>query len=620
MNFELSTLKRRIPRAIVCGLGRLWSSVYQPWRRFWFEPADPTPLAVMRILFGGMLLYTHIVWGLNLEGFFGSSGWQGETLVRTLQSDQFVWSFWWWIPHGLHLTAHVTCLAILALFMLGAFTPVTSVLAYLITVSYACRAPMANYGLDQINGLAALYLAIGPSGRTLSIDRYRQRYRLARKQLTQGLDPVVPPVGPSARANLALRLVQVHLCVIYVFACLSKLQGESWWNGTAIWQVVSNLEYQSRDVTWLAWYPWLVNLLTHATIAWEMTFWALVWRPRLRPFVLLAGTAIHLGIGAFMGMWTFGLAVIFAYVAFLPGETLAAIVRRIAQAMAQALRSRGLELASSASSSKRAAWFALGLAWPDAPPPGEHEATPEAAPAEEPLLVPAPAAADVLADTDSAIETEPAIETVFEAPRPLQHHATAAVPRLDESGASAGRQNLLPARPSVLLVEGRLKRQAEVQEYFLKHGFRCHVASELHQARSLLSVIDFDVLVVTSSWFSDDDVAAFHDGLVGGGPALPASVFLLGTIHQQADQRFQETPRHRVLAGSLSLRELRLLVLEVLGLPEESLRPMSARHSRSKNGRHPASAPDPTPKIEDSPQPPPSLDVPSVSSGNGSPS
>ena len=40
----------------------------------------------MRILFGGMLLYTHLVWGLNLEGFFGPDGWQGTTVVRTLES------------------------------------------------------------------------------------------------------------------------------------------------------------------------------------------------------------------------------------------------------------------------------------------------------------------------------------------------------------------------------------------------------------------------------------------------------------------------------------------------------------------------------------------------------
>ena len=275
----LRSLSRRIPLGVRPRAARV-GAPWDPWCRFWFEPADPTPLAAMRILFGGMLLYTHIVWGLNLEGFIGPHGWQGETLVRTLQADQFAWSFWWWVPVSLHVTVHLACLVILAAFMLGAFTPVTSVLAYLIIIAYANRAPMANYGLDQINGMAALYLAIGPSGRVLSIDRLRTRLRAARTQLSQGLQPAIPRVEPSARANLALRLIQVHLCVIYIFACLSKLQGESWWNGLAIWQAVSNLEYQTRDLTWLAWYPWLVNLLTHATIAWEMTFWRSSGGPR----------------------------------------------------------------------------------------------------------------------------------------------------------------------------------------------------------------------------------------------------------------------------------------------------------------------------------------------------
>ncbi len=75
--------------------------------------------------------------------------------MRTLQADQFAWSFWWWVPVSLHVTVHLVCLVILAAFMLGAFTPATSCLAYLITIAYANRAPMANYGLDQINGMAA---------------------------------------------------------------------------------------------------------------------------------------------------------------------------------------------------------------------------------------------------------------------------------------------------------------------------------------------------------------------------------------------------------------------------------------------------------------------------------
>jgi hypothetical protein len=168
------------------------------------------------------------------------------------------------------------------------------------------------------------------------------------------------------------------------------------------------------------------------------------------------------------------------------------------------------------------------------------------------------------------------------------------------------------------LIEGRVKRQAEVQEYFLKHGFRCSVASELHQARSMLAVIEFDVLVVTSSWFPEHELAEFHEALIGGGSALPASVFLVGSPQRKGDAHgLQESPRHRVLVGSLSLRELRLLVLEVLGRTEESLRP--ARAARSKNGRHPTAAPDSTLDAGEASQSA-THETPSVSGGNGSPS
>ena len=49
-----------------------------------------------------------------------------------------------------------------------------------------------------------------------------------------------------------------------------------------------------------------------------MTFWTLIWNRTLRPFVLAIGLLMHLGIGAALGMWTFGLAMPIAYLAFVP--------------------------------------------------------------------------------------------------------------------------------------------------------------------------------------------------------------------------------------------------------------------------------------------------------------
>lgn len=581
---------RRLVTAALKSARRAASRVWMPWREFWFKPADPTPLAVMRILFGGMLLYTHFVWGLNLDGFLGPNGWQGEALVRTVQQGQLAWSFWWWVPDGLRLTVHLLSLGVLALYMLGAMTPITSILAYVITVSYAYRAPLANFGLDQINAIAALYLAIGPSGAVLSVDRLWRRYRAARKSRRAGITSLATGVDWSARANLALRLMQVHLCVIYIFACHSKLQGESWWNGQAIWQAVSNLEYQSVDLTWLAWYPWLINLLTHATIVWEMTFWALVWRPLCRPVVLLIGVAIHLGIGAFMGMWTFGLAVIFLYVAFVPATTLHAVLGALAGPFRKVSRKIGLSVTPVKDLRVKALCDMSRLDQPAAPqtvPIAVASPAETVAPVAAGPLTPAETGAVFAHDTAEKARQKHHVPLAAK-DMPRASNGLTAKPlqpaRPNERIAADGRRPLRGVRPVLVLVESRLKRQTQIQEYLVKRGFRCFVASELHQARSFLSVVDVDAIVVTSTWFSEEDLQAFRDALISGGPSLPASLFFLTTAKRPFTEQLRDHDRHRLIRDPVSLRELRLLVLEVLGLSEQPSPPSAPRSPHGSNG------------------------------------
>src|SRR3954465_7110760 len=47
------------------------------WCRFWFIPADPTPLCLMRIVTGLLVLYVHIAYTFDLHAFFGPHGWYG---------------------------------------------------------------------------------------------------------------------------------------------------------------------------------------------------------------------------------------------------------------------------------------------------------------------------------------------------------------------------------------------------------------------------------------------------------------------------------------------------------------------------------------------------------------
>ena len=282
------------------------------WDQFWFRAVDPYSLAVLRLLAGGMLLYSHLIWGLDLEAFFGSNGWNNAGVLQTLQRDSFAWSFWWYVPDAWLMPVHVVCCLVLLMFFLGCLTRVTSVLAWLIAISYAHRAMLATFGLDQIVCMLVMYLCLAPCGQYLSVDAWVRRLRRGKPST----------VEPSSMANLSMRLVQLHLCVMYFFAGTSKLQGQSWWNGNAVWDALANQEYQSVDMTWLAMFPFVTQLATHATIVWEVSFAAAVWNRYMRPWVLLIGVSMHVGIGMFLGMWTFGLAMAFGYLTFVPSPPL----------------------------------------------------------------------------------------------------------------------------------------------------------------------------------------------------------------------------------------------------------------------------------------------------------
>ena len=278
------------------------------WNRFWFSPTDPATLGLIRIFAGAMLFYTHLVWSLDLPGFFGRHGWLSRSTIASLPEDGLLkWSWFYWIESPALLWAvHIAALIIFALFTIGLWSRVMSVLAFLATISYINRASLAQFGLDDTNAMLAMYLMVGPSGAAYSVDRWLKRHRAG------GQLAIEPRIG----ANIAIRLLQVHMCVIYLFSGIGKIQGENWWNGNAILMAVANQEYQSLDVTWLIHYRWLAALLAHLTVFWEASYCVLVWPRLTRPIVLAIAVGIHLGIGAFLGMWTFGLAMIIGNLAF----------------------------------------------------------------------------------------------------------------------------------------------------------------------------------------------------------------------------------------------------------------------------------------------------------------
>jgi hypothetical protein len=314
------------------------------WDRFWFSPASPTTLALIRALCGALVLYVHLGYSWGLFAYLGPDGWVNDALTDTLRNDQrygvpgYAWdvpveayetgNYWWsfffhvkspaWI-----VVLHVVTLVVMLLFTLGLWSRWTGLLSWVAAMSYIQRAQWTMFGMDSMMMILLAYLMIGPSGATLSLDRLIERWRARRR----GQEPA--PVRPSVAANFAVRLMQVHFCIIYLASGTSKLQGASWWSGTAPNLVLLNdffapfyLAPYAALIAFLAQHRWLWEVVMSAgvvfTLFTEIGLPFLIWDRRWRWVMVCCSALLHTSIGVFMGLVTFSLVMLIMLLSFFP--------------------------------------------------------------------------------------------------------------------------------------------------------------------------------------------------------------------------------------------------------------------------------------------------------------
>ena len=185
------------------------------WEKFWFTPADPTVMALIRITCGVIVAYTFFAYSFKLHDFMGENAWLDLPLRQlqyrtdmvpnvpfdwaipgvpfsTLTTGHPIWSIWFHVtdPSAMMLVHGIILLSVF-LFTIGFGTRLTSVITWFGALSYIHRAPGSVFGVDTMMTILLLYLMIGPSGAALSVDRLIECWR-ARKA---GLP--MPPVTPS---------------------------------------------------------------------------------------------------------------------------------------------------------------------------------------------------------------------------------------------------------------------------------------------------------------------------------------------------------------------------------------------------------------------------------------
>lgn len=278
------------------------------WEKFFFEADAREQLRLFRPLFASVLFVAYVLRAMDSEFYYGLNGVMDlEKLAENFPAE-YRWSFLIWFPSAVALWIHTGVFLISLITLgLGKFPRLSAAVAYLLHVSFMHRNMAVVYGFDTISVFFLFYLIF------IKIDE-----EAARKKSSD---------WSSILTSAGFRMCQIQVCVIYAFSGWEKLKGVIWWRGEALWTIFNSqfARFRWDQVSHL---PLLITVLTYATLLWEIYFPVCIWSKKMRPYVLLGGVLMHLGIGFIVIIPFFSALMITSYAVFLTPAEARAVLRR----------------------------------------------------------------------------------------------------------------------------------------------------------------------------------------------------------------------------------------------------------------------------------------------------
>jgi hypothetical protein len=290
----------------------LFRGLIRSWVQFWFTPADPVGLHWLRALAGICFLCWLLPFAGNLEALYGLLGWfdlraYQEAVQMQEGPPPISWSILYLcgtntaMLEGLYWSS----VGILVLFTLGIAPRITSILTWIIVVSFTAN-PAIIDDAEAILPVIAFYLMLG----YVLSGPWQRRQSWATRLLGSKSTFLLAgwfrrgdeqPSEPNLAANIAVRLLQVHFAIIILISGLHKLQFGDWWAGAALWYPLhppfqTTLEQMRAHAAHPIAYLCMLSIATYSILAWEIAFPLFAWRPRLR--ILLVGGGIVGWLGA----------------------------------------------------------------------------------------------------------------------------------------------------------------------------------------------------------------------------------------------------------------------------------------------------------------------------------
>jgi predicted DCC family thiol-disulfide oxidoreductase YuxK len=269
------------------------------WVSYWvYLETTPMNLVGARLLQVGVGLTILFRWITELrftQYFYGPEGVGMGSTVGWLGNVGFQVDAWAFSYYGVWVWVGLWGLGALGL-VLGYQTRVAACLA-LVGYLFAETRSITHDGGDNILRIVLLFMV----------------FLLDRSTLQSIQTP-----NPTSRVhmavfvhNLAVLAIYAQICLLYMVSGSTKLSGEVWFNGTALYYV-SHVDWFAPPWAWLQEAyknAWIVTLGTYAALLYQVGFpfmllhrWHIAW--------VVLGIGFHLGIGVSMGLVSFSMAMI----------------------------------------------------------------------------------------------------------------------------------------------------------------------------------------------------------------------------------------------------------------------------------------------------------------------
>jgi hypothetical protein len=289
---------------------RPWvAAAVQTWRMFWFRLQPAYTLGLIRMAFGAVAIGWTVSLLPDLYQLFGPHGIEPQQ-----PADAFQWGVFaiWTSDHALLIGWAMLLVSSVAL-TIGWHSRLAALGVFVLILSFEHRDPWVWNSGDVVVRIEALILALSPCGAALSLDQARSTGTFWSAQ---------------RRPQWPVRLMQLQLSLIYLASALTKVNGRTWPQGTAVSYALRLQDLLLLPTPhWLANSALLMNAVTWSTLVTELSLAILVWNRRLRPWVLAAGVVMHTMIMITIAVGFFTLAMFVLYLAFVPPETVQRLPR-----------------------------------------------------------------------------------------------------------------------------------------------------------------------------------------------------------------------------------------------------------------------------------------------------